>query len=215
MRRALPLLVAALAACSVGPDPRREPADVARATAAEHFGDLATAERELAPLFLDDVPRARRGEVFWAGWFLASAHARAAFEPRAAGLGGGGVGAAHAQAALFYARRARLGFDAAPDLPPPELDYDGSRDDDNRREHGNAAPHSSLPPASRASLRYSEISSAALEMRKPSSCEVSSHRASGPTGMPRMREQLSISAGLTPSVTSSIASLPESLWFQS
>ena len=129
MRRALPLL-ALLGACAGAPDVRREPADVLRATAAERFGELAAAERELAPLFLDDVPRARRGEVFWAGWFLAGAHARAALEPaRDVGLGGGAVRAAHAQAALYYARRARLELDAAPDRPPEGLDYAGSRDD--------------------------------------------------------------------------------------
>jgi hypothetical protein len=127
MRRAALLL--ALAACSVAPDPRRDPADVGRAAEAERFGDLAQAERALAPLFLDDVPRARRGEVFWAGWFLATAHARAAFEPpRDVGLGGGGARAAHAQAALYYARRARTCLDAAPDLPPAGLEYPGNRD---------------------------------------------------------------------------------------
>jgi hypothetical protein len=125
MRGAAALL--ALVACACGGARQvREPAGLAQAQAAADFGDLAQAERELAPLFGDDVPDARRGEVFWAGWFLAHAHARLAFEPaRDVGLGGGAARAAHAQAAFFYARRARLALDAAPDLPPPGLEFAG------------------------------------------------------------------------------------------
>ncbi|HVS19274.1 MAG TPA: hypothetical protein VMT18_11785, partial [Planctomycetota bacterium] len=61
---------------------------------------------------------------------LATSHARAACEPpRDLGLGGGGVRAAHAQAALYYARRARHELDAAPDRAPPELEFAGGRDE--------------------------------------------------------------------------------------
>jgi hypothetical protein len=128
MNRAVAILVLCLCACAGGG--AREPADLTQAQAAERFGDMAQAERELAPLFVDGVPRARRPEVFWAGWFLAGAHARQAFEPpRDVGLGGGALRASHAQAALWYARRARLELDVAPDLPPQGLEFAGGRDD--------------------------------------------------------------------------------------
>lgn len=118
----------ALVACACGaPRQVRAPAELTLAQASAEFGDLAQAERELVPLFADEVPGARRGEVFWAGWFLAQAHARLAFEPaRDVGLGGGAARAAHAQAAFDYARRARLALDAAPDLPPPGLEFAGN-----------------------------------------------------------------------------------------
>lgn len=123
--------ILALVACACGaPQHASEPSGLAQAQAAAGFGELAQAERELATLFSDEVPRARRGEVFWAGWFLAHAHARLAFEPaREVGLGGGAARAAHAQAAFYYARSGRLELDVAPDRPPAGLEYAGDRFD--------------------------------------------------------------------------------------
>lgn len=128
MKLASTLLVLGL--CSCGAGRVREPADVGLAQTAERFGELERAERSLAALFADEVPRARRCEVFWAGWFLACAHARLAFEPpRDVGLGGGALRAAHAQAALYYARRARLELGVAPELPPEGLEFAGDCND--------------------------------------------------------------------------------------
>lgn len=130
MRRAAVLLVAGLAACGSAPERRPPSGEVARAVAASSSGDLAQAERELAPLFVDDVPEARRGEVFWAGFVLARAHARAALGAGGdAGPGGGGARASHAQAALYYADRARRALESSGERPPAELDDAGTRDE--------------------------------------------------------------------------------------
>jgi hypothetical protein len=128
MMRATAVLALWLCACTSGGT--RGSVDLSQARAAQLSGDLAGAERELQPLFVDGVPRERRSQVFWAGWWLAGAHARLAFEPpRDAVPGGGALRASHAQAALWYTGRARATLDAAPDRAPPELEFAGGRDE--------------------------------------------------------------------------------------
>jgi hypothetical protein len=119
----------ALAACSTPSSRSSGPVPLGLAQSALAEGDLELAERDLSGLFVDGLPIERAGDVFWAGWMLASAHADLALAANAFGADGGVERMGHTQAALFYARSARATQYFAADDPPEGLEFAGSHDD--------------------------------------------------------------------------------------